>query len=104
MRIFPIELDVSHIEHSLECAPGKFEAELMTDKALCSVAGDQVFRVDGFRLAIRGIERGGNGAFVLREAGQLRPPTHVTAGGSYVLVKQSLMLALLDDQQERVWA
>src|SRR5439155_6030731 len=49
VTIFPIDIDICHVKHSLEGSSLKGQTERMADQALCTVAADQVFGIYSFR-------------------------------------------------------
>ena len=101
MTIFPIDIDICHVKHSLEGSSLKGQTERMADQALCTVAADQVFGIYSFRFAAGDSYLCADAAFILCEAFQFGLPANIFAVRSDEVVQDLFMFALLDDQH--IW-
>src|SRR5438105_12465306 len=104
MSVFPIELYIGHVEHSLECASGEFQPKAAANHTFCTVAGGKILRLDRLSFTVSGSYACRYPGFVLREAFELRLPPNVFFVRFNILVKQSFMLSLFDDQHIRIRA
>ena len=104
MGVLPINAHIGDVEQTFKSAALKRKPERMPDQALGAITANQVFAGDDLRFAGAILNLRRHVRSVLRKTFQFRLPQNFTLVSSNVLVEQTLIFALLQDEHERVGA
>src|SRR5881227_310345 len=100
----PIDLHIGHIEDALECASSERQVKRAPHQTLRAVTTDQILSCQSLCVARRVLELRCDARASMRKTVQFGFPKHVFAMTTQVIVKKSLVFALLQHEHVRIRA